>query len=202
MPWHRALLEAVFQPRCVACDRVGVLARAPMCAACAASLDEVGAACPACAEPTDGEHALRCRRCVSRPPATDGVIACWRYGGAIAEALRRLKFQRATWIARALAPTFAPQLRAVCALTAADVVTFVPLHWRRRAWRGFDQGALLAGLAAVAPVTPTLRRVRRTAAQSRLPARAPGRQTSPARSRSWPARARRSRAARWWCSTT
>ena len=165
-----AALDAVFQPRCAACD--ALRPDAPLCEACAASLTEVGPACPRCAEPVElaGGAVVPCGRCRVRPLALDGLVAPWRYGGALAEALRRLKFGRKAWVAAALAPLFAPQLRAVCALAAIDVVTFVPLHFWRRGQRGFDQGALLLGAAAGAACVPTLRRRRATTAQSALPA--------------------------------
>lgn len=164
-----AALDAVFQPRCASCD--ALRPDGALCPACAASLTEVGPACPRCAEPLDQPRGatLPCARCRRRPLALDGLVAPWRYGGALGEALRRLKFGRKAWIAPALAPLFAPQLRAVCALASIDVATFVPLHFWRRGQRGFDQGAALLAAALGAAAVPTLRRRRATAAQSALP---------------------------------
>lgn len=54
-----------------------------------------------------------------------------------------------------------------------DIVVPVPLHWRRRRWRGFDQAALLARPVASALGVPArlrgLRRVRNTVSQVDLP---------------------------------
>lgn len=161
------MLDWIFCPACAAC---GVPA-ATLCPACRASLVELGPACPRCAEPT-GEPAGRCRRCARWPLPLDGVVAPWRFGGQLAEAIRRLKFAGHAHIARDVAPLWAPALAA-----AADpdaVVVPVPLHWRRRFRRGYDHAWLLAdhactaaGLAA--PVT-ALRRTRHAAAQSTLAA--------------------------------
>lgn len=52
-----------------------------------------------------------------------------------------------------------------------DLVVPVPLHWRRRWQRGFNQAELLARLVAARraiPVTKVLRRVRSTSAQAGL----------------------------------
>lgn len=54
-----------------------------------------------------------------------------------------------------------------------DGVVPVPLHWRRRRWRGYDQAALLARPVAralgVRVLFRGLRRVRHTASQIELP---------------------------------
>jgi ComF family protein len=106
-------------------------------------------------------------------------VAPWRYGGALADALRRLKFTRHTHVARSLAPLVSPYLGAAAQLAEVDVIVPVPLHWWRRTRRGFDQAALLAGAAVRHGAIPTpidhpLRRARGTVPQTGLPAAARG----------------------------
>jgi ComF family protein len=101
------------------------------------------------------------------------VTAPFRYGGELATALRRLKYQRRRDIARQLAPLVAPALARAAA--EVDLVVPVPLHPRRMARRGFNQAALL--LAHAAPFGRaidrlSLRRVRATAPQRGLDAAA------------------------------
>jgi ComF family protein len=159
-------LDLLFPPRCAGCDR-GLARDAPLCDACAISLEPIGAACPRCAEPLDGPVAVTCRRCRRRPPPFVEVRAPWRYGGELGHALRRLKFDGRTDLAPRLAPLYRDALRA--AATLADVVVPVPLHWRRRVRRGYDQAALLTAAAGAlpAPVDRTLlRRVRATPPQT------------------------------------
>jgi len=103
------------------------------------------------------------------------IIAPWRFGGALADALRRLKFSGRTHVARTIAPLVAPYLDATARLAEIDVIVPVPLHWWRRARRGFDQAALLCGAAGrhhplPAPICHPLRRSRRTAPQTGLAA--------------------------------
>lgn len=154
-------LDWLFRPQCVACLAPG----STLCTPCTASLLELGAACPSCAEPGEGI----CRRCRVAPPPLDLVVAPWRFGGALATAIRRLKFRGATHCARGLAPLWAPLVAA-----AADdaLVVPIPLHWRRRFRRGFDQTALLAkhvcAAAALPPPVFALRRTRATVPQTGL----------------------------------
>jgi ComF family protein len=169
-------LDLLFAPRCGACDGDDPT-RAPLCPPCAASLVELGPACPRCAEPQAAPPSLVCARCRRAPLPLAGIVAPWRYGGALADALRRLKFTGHTHVARTIAPLVAPYLAAATRLAAVDVVVPIPLHWWRRTRRGFDQAALLAGAAARhtplgAPIAHPLRRRRSTAPQSELPAAA------------------------------
>jgi len=158
------MLDLVFRPQCAACGT----AATTFCEPCRATLVELGAACVRCAEP--GDHEL-CRRCREAPLPLERIVTPWRFGGQLAIAIRRLKFQRRANVARDLAPLWAPLVAA-----AADhaIVVAVPLHWRRRMMRGFDHAWLLARHACIAaglaaPV-PALCRVRATPPQSELTA--------------------------------
>jgi predicted amidophosphoribosyltransferase len=180
----------LFVPHCAACD-VRVDPGTPLCAICALSLYELGAACPRCAEPLEGPVSVLCRRCRVAPPPLVSAHAPWRYGGELAQALHRFKYERRAELARALAPLVAPGLAEVVARTGVDLAVPVPLHWRRLSARGFNQAALLLRqAAALLPREPgpepklepklgpkleidtvSLRRVRPTAAQSGLGSR-------------------------------
>lgn len=162
------MMDWIFRPQCAACGAAAVT----LCQACRASLVELGPACPSCAEPT-GERAAICRRCASDPLPLDGVVAVWRFGGQLAQAIRRLKFAGRAHVARDVAPLWAPVLAAAVAEHEAIVVP-VPLHWRRRWVRGYDHAWLLArhacALGGIAAPVRALRRVRHAPAQSTLPA--------------------------------
>lgn len=146
-----------------------------MCARCRESLTPLPPACPRCAQPT-GAFAIRCRRCRIHPLPLDAIIAPWLYGGELANAVRRLKFSRDVAVARELAPLWAGALAAAVQAHRADSIVPIPLHWRRRWQRGFDQNTLLvrhaASNAAISiPIVHCLRRVRHTKEQSLLAAR-------------------------------
>lgn len=141
----------------------------PQCAACAVVLDVTVPLCEPCAGTLLAANEPRAAGDVER------IVAPWRFGGELASAIRRLKFTGATHIARTLAPLWSPVLAAVVAETGGIVVP-VPLHWRRRIRRGFDQSWLLATHACAAAQLPApvvaLRRVRGAPAQSTLSAAA------------------------------
>src|SRR5262245_50535102 len=162
------MLTWLFRPQCAAC---GELSDVSPCEGCALSLVELGDACPRCAEPTP--RALTCRRCILDPLPIERIVAPWRFGGSLATAIKRLKFTGATHIARALAPLWAPLLAAATA-ELDGVIVPVPLHWRRRLQRGFDQTWLLATYACAAATLPrpvtALRRTRGAPPQSTLSA--------------------------------
>ena len=122
--------------------------------------------------PTRPSDPWLCVSCARRPPAFDGLIAAWSYRPPIDEVVRRLKYGRLEWVAEDLAAGIASAL--ADERSGHDYVSSVPLHWRRRLERGYDQAALIA--AGVArrtglPYRPTLIRVRATPPQAARSAR-------------------------------
>jgi len=161
------MLDWLFAPQCVACGGSATT----FCETCAGSLEQLGPACPRCAEPT-GERDVTCRRCLVSPLPLERIVAPWRFGGQLAIAIRRLKFTGRMHVARDVAPLWAPLVRAAAEPDA--VVVPVPLHWRRRFTRGYDHAWLLAvhacRAAGLAAPVPALRRIRAAPPQSKLSA--------------------------------
>jgi ComF family protein len=167
--WRKGL-SWIFGPQCAACGDA-LACGLPFCAACSPSLEENLTPCPSCAEPL-GRAPEMCQRCRERPLPLNKIVAPWQYGGALAEALVRLKFQGRSEVARTLAPLIAPVLVATAVVSDATFIVPIPLHWSRRLRRGFDQAQLIlrhacAVAAPPAPVALLLRRVRATEYQSR-----------------------------------
>jgi ComF family protein len=142
-------------PRCAACD-VGVALGAAFCPECAATAE---------------------RARVDDPRS----IAAFVYGGAVARAIVRFKYERRPDLARPLGDLLwravephAHALAGVAAVAGVSgiVVVPVPLHRVRLAERGFNQAALLARRLAHhlgSPVAPlALERVRDTPRQAAL----------------------------------
>ncbi len=140
------VLAALLSPnRCAACD--GPVARlAAFCAACASS---------AVAATVDSADQL----------------AAFVYGGAVAHAVSRMKYDRRPDLARPLGDLLARAL-ARTDIARDFVVVPVPLHPLRLAERGFNPAGLIARRVArhfARPVWPlALRRVRPTQAQATL----------------------------------
>jgi ComF family protein len=133
----------------------------PACAACDALLDRRVAFCKACVATVTR----------ARGHGTSGATAFAAYGGAVAIALRRFKYEDRPDLA---APLGSLAQRAAQRLPRSriDVVVPVPLHPRRLAERGYNQAALLAQPVArdlgATLVARALRRSRNTPQQARL----------------------------------
>ena len=124
--------------------------------------------CVACDEPTSGVFCDACQSLLE--PATSSS-AVFRYGGPIADAIHRFKYQGRSDLSGALGSLMAEA--ATKRAGQVDAIVPVPLHWRRRRWRGYDQAALLAKPIAKSMGVPALlrglRRVRNTPSQVDLP---------------------------------
>jgi ComF family protein len=107
-------------------------------------------ACAACDERvSDGRRAF-CQACAGTVErfASDGTcVAFGLFGGALAVAIRRLKYQHRPDLGRPLGSL----LRRACreAGGRAEVVVPVPLHERRLVARGYNQAALLGAHLAI-----------------------------------------------------
>jgi ComF family protein len=141
-----ALLAALAPPRCAACDaRVRLLA----------------VFCPPCA-----------RTAVSAASGPALPTAALVYGGAVARAIARMKYESRPDLARPLADLLWRALEPHAASLRGAVVVPVPLHPSRLAERGFNQSALLGRRLARhlgAPLAPrALARTRDTRQQATL----------------------------------
>jgi len=113
---------------------LGDLLSPPCCAACDARTTSLSAFCAACV-PT-----------IERADRGSEPLAVALFGGAMAVAIRRLKYENRPDLANPLGEL----LRARCRdeQVAADVVVPVPLHPRRLVERGYNQAALLSHAVA------------------------------------------------------
>lgn len=138
--------------------------------------------CAACRKPLSAQAVLFCSQCWAEAPIAEmqdlhklhhveTAFAGYRYSGdnVVSAAVRRLKYDGMTRLAAVMAQKML--LRMPTRFVEAEVTwTAVPLHWRRRIWRGFNQSEFLAReLAALtghdAPVR-LLRRIRHTPTQT------------------------------------
>jgi len=112
-----------------------------------------------------------CAACESLLEQAASPSAVFEYGGPIADAIHRFKYRGRSELGAALGSLMAEAAGRWAG--EVDAVVPVPLHWRRRRWRGYDQAALLARPTAKALGVPALlrglRRVRHTPSQVNLP---------------------------------
>jgi ComF family protein len=140
---------------------VASLIAPPRCAACDESVPLLTAFCSACASTI--ERAARAR---------GDSFAAFVYGGAVARAITRFKYERRPDLARPLADLLWRALEPHAPALRGAVVVPVPLHPSRLAERGFNQSSLVARRVAQrlgAVVLPlALERVRDTPRQAAL----------------------------------
>ena len=183
----RGAVDLALPAACLGCGRAGE-GSGPwgLCLACRGRRRPAPAGCAACGEPLpaaalgplpDGWACGACRR---EPPPFAALLAPWVYEGPVAAAVRALKFGRLDYLgghfADELAPAVAEALHGLEAPedggeSADAVVVPVPLHWRRRWSRGYNQAERIARPLATRlglPCVPALRRRRATPPQTRL----------------------------------
>ena len=164
----RAVDALAFPPYCPVCD--ADTGGPAFCRDCRLELLEAsGPTCLRCAMPV-GPHADLdggCSECRGRSLGFDRAIALGPYQGPIRHLCLGLKHERNAWMARWLAELVVEgcleDLRGE--VDAGPWVVPVPLHWRRRLARGYNQAEALArGLARPLSleVRPVLRRVAAT----------------------------------------
>jgi len=110
----------------------------------------------------------RCALCRGGLRGFDAAYSFGFYDGVLRQLIHLYKFRKVRTLVGPLGDLL---LRALPRDEAFDCVTPVPLHWRRRWQRGFNQADLLARRVAAhsgIPRTRLLRRLRSTASQASL----------------------------------
>lgn len=115
--------------------------------------------CPGCDGPLDLPSGF-CSSCGPLCESAAGDDAVFVYGGPVADAISRFKYDGRSDLAPPLS-----RLMNEAALRfhgEVDAIVPVPLHWRRRRQRGYDQAALLARpLGRIVGASVLLRGLRR-----------------------------------------
>lgn len=146
----RFLLDLLYPPKCPFCGRILERGEEGWCASCQEELPWT--------EPGDAKAVDFCDACLS---------PLWYRDGA-REGMHRYKFGGGRGHARLFGLLMAQCLQDRWA-ESIDLITWAPLHPKRRRERGYDQAELLArrvGELAALPVGGALEKVRATAVQS------------------------------------
>jgi ComF family protein len=141
-----------------------------LCRVCRDDLPEPGDCCRGCALPLPAAAGNRCGACLRHPRRFASARARHLYAEPADQLVQALKFARHPAAARVMATLMAE--RPPPNLGEDSLLVPVPLHWRRRWQRGFDQAVLLSRHLGRLTGTPVgegiLQRRRATAAQSGL----------------------------------
>lgn len=182
--WLRAfgggLADLLYPPSCPGCDGPAPETdptgqSSPVCAACESKLAPLlPPFCEVCGQPYESgstEAGFRCFNCGGRKFAFDFAISPFLARGLLRELVHRFKFGKVEPLRQPLGQLFTrvfddPRLQ------GRDWrLVPVPIHWRRRYQRGFNQAGELAAVLSAStdiPVVDALRRVVFTPPQSRL----------------------------------
>lgn len=178
-----ATADLLWPAFCAACEGERVYDGQLLCESCRPALAPLvpRKVCPRCAAPRSPDAISQgcrgCRDCAGLGSALARIHAGYEYGGPLADALLRLKWQGRDDLARPLGRLLATPL-ARCR-SGIDLVVPVPLHPSRLRERGYNQAALLAQ-AALATLPRRLRPPLVHGALHRRRAAGPARDLSPA----------------------
>lgn len=114
-----------------------------------------------------------CAECLGSTPIFDRILCGLRYAPPINILINRFKHQRGHYIGAHLAPPLMERIEAHYQYHEAlpECLIPVPLHWRKRCERGYNQSALLASYLSSAfniPVVDAVVKTRHTAMQQGL----------------------------------
>lgn len=168
--WLRHLERLVLPYHCISCGAAAE--HMDLCHDCIRLLPWNHRCCERCAVPLPRDGV--CGDCLINPPSWERAVCPFEYGPPVDIALRQFKFRRQLAAGRVLTELMA---RHIASQPGArpDCLVPVPLHWRRRWLRRFDQAEEIANTLSARlsiPVLHACRRVHATATQTRLDARA------------------------------
>lgn len=172
MIFSRLLRHLSYRPFPGLCLCCGLPSNRPLdlCTGCEATLPAIGACCPQCAIPLPATTI--CGECLVQPPPFTRILVCHPYSQPVSGLILALKQRRDLAAGQVLGRLLAQHVQST--LGSDDYpqrLVPVPLHWRRRLSRGFNQAVELARPVSRElgiPLTPGLaRRTHATTQQGR-----------------------------------
>lgn len=165
-------LDVLFPRRCPLCDEVVPWEEGRVCQACRPKIQYVGEHyCMKCGKPLESQEVEFCPDCRKRTHAYDRGRAVFLYP-AVARSVYRFKYSGRREYADFYAEEIEKQLEETIRHWNPDALVPVPIHWRRKAVRGYNQAEELAnrlGRRMGIPVLPKwVKRCRNTFPQKLL----------------------------------
>lgn len=151
--WFAAGLGLVFPPQCASCHAELGINHGPygLCLDCQAALVITRTpACPqcGCTVPALPADAFRCFECLRHPQRFSAVVRAGRYDQTLRDCILRMKSEHEEPLAAALGVWMAELCGAELAAHRPDLVVPIPLHWRKRLWRGVNSPEVVAAALA------------------------------------------------------
>lgn len=146
-----------------------------LCLICEKNLPWLGSSCIRCALPLAENHPrAQCGKCLRKPPTFDRCITPFRYDFPINQLIAGFKHQKKLHYGAVLAELWLRHCQSQLD-AKPDLLIPVPIHWRRRLFRGFNQSLLLStdlGKALDIPILSAVSHPRATHSQQGLSAAA------------------------------
>ncbi len=167
------LLDFIFPPECIVCEKRLSGKEAYYCEACRAVADDIHhPICPGCRNGVAEVHA-GCKSCKGCNPISM-LWTCGSFDQFYRPVVHGIKYQGLLPLAIAMAEILASRIGEFSDRRIFDFIVPVPLHWTRRRQRGFNQSSVVAYELAkrlhLPVVTDVLKRVKRTLDQTGLSA--------------------------------
>jgi ComF family protein len=169
------LIDLALPPRCLHCDAdyrpPGDVMICPQCVQLIAP--ELPACCRRCGAvlPDEMEPSERCPACRGYALKFDAVYPLGRYDGPLRDVVLRTKRISGEVLSLAVGRMLAARQGDKLAAFGPQAIVPIPMHWRRRLWRGMNSPELLAeclGRKLCIPVVRMLSRRRYTSPQKDL----------------------------------
>jgi ComF family protein len=155
-------IDLIVPPSCWICETLVAGRPTAFCDTCVAKLtDDPHDVCTRCASTLSPQIAQTayCPRCRNEEFAFEQVVRLGPYVGTLREAILRMKRAHGEAFASSLAVLAAPLLRDRLQGQPLAGVIPVPLHWRKRWRRGYNQAEISARALALTMKLPLLTRV-------------------------------------------
>ncbi|MFO7821231.1 MAG: ComF family protein [Lentisphaeria bacterium] len=160
----RRIETLVFPNLCPACkqERIATHNSIGVCNTCAKSLIPLPTPrCKACGGIVDGVLEV-CGECAANPCRNwDHAVTVYAYGSYVRHLIHRFKYRGTVELAPGFARVMADSLTAHSVLQP-DAIIAVPMHWRRKFMRGYNQAEILASLIGRIISVPCIRPLKRT----------------------------------------
>jgi ComF family protein len=136
------LLSFLFPKKCLTCSKVNLY----VCPECLSKVNHAKQICVACGKASVAGFTHR--RC-QKPLGLDRMIFLWQYQGVIRQALIKYKYQFVKEISFELADNIEKYLKNKKTLLPTNLaLVTIPLHKKRKNWRGYNQVEIIGELLA------------------------------------------------------
>lgn len=134
------ILDVFFPKVCISCKK----GDSYLCPKCLGGVKRTNLFCPICTRfSKDGFTHASCKR----PLGMNRLISVWRYEGVVRKAILKLKYTFASDVVEELVENFTRNLDKNLLFKKACLVP-MPMHPKRKKWRGFNQAEEMGKIAA------------------------------------------------------